>query len=806
MTGPQPCFHCGEPVPSGTRFSVVIDGIAQPMCCPGCRAVASLIADSGMASFYRQRTAFSDKPASDAPPTLEEYRLYDDPTVRSQFCHRGEDGSENARLLLGGVTCAACTWLIEQTLLREPGILDAQVNLQQQRLAVHFDSARVQPSRIFALVEALGYSARPFHSSSQRDQIEQDYRADLRRVAVAGVGMMQVGMFGIALHAGDLQGIALEYQTLLRSVSLLVASFVMVYSARPFFTTAWRHLRHGSLVMDLPVALAIGLAFSASVWATATGGGEVYFDSVVMFTFFLLMGRFFEKRMRRRHMLACHDAEDSLPLAVTVRRDGAWERVPRRLLQPGDTVRVMAGETIAVDGTVHSGTSAVREDTFNGEYVPRTVTPGDAVFAGTINLEGSLELAVEQLYENSRLAALQQSVERAQRAKPNLARMADRLSAWFVAGILVITAATGLVWSQIAPEQVLWICLSVLVISCPCALALATPAALTAAASALRGKGVVVHGDNAIEALSRSRLLVFDKTGTLTEGKLQLQRVEPCGQLDARELTALASALQQHSNHPVAYAFRDINPLAQVTDPVYVTGAGVEASWEGRRYRMGSERFCREITTDLPAAPDSSLYWVALCAQGQPLAWFGFSDRLRAEAAEVVAAARSAGMTLALLTGDSSAAGKRLATELGFDHVGIGLSPEDKMLQVRNWQQQGQVVMAVGDGLNDAPLLSLANASFAVASATDLARAQADFVVDSDNLGALITSLHKARQCTRIIKQNFAWALGYNCSGIPLAAMGFIPPWVAALGMSLSSLVVVMNSLRLNKSRDQGAV
>ncbi|MEQ9463821.1 MAG: heavy metal translocating P-type ATPase [Haliea sp.] len=802
MSGSQPCFHCGEPVPAGSRFSVDIDGIAQPMCCPGCRAVASLIADSGMASFYRQRTAFSDKPAQDAAPSPDEYRLYDDPTLRSQFCHPGDDGMETASLLLGGITCAACTWLIEQTLLREAGVLDAQVNLQQQRLSVRFNPAQLQPSRIFALLESLGYSARPFHNSSQREQVEREYRTDLRRVAVAGIGMMQVGMFGIALHAGDMQGIALEHQGLLRTVSLLVASFVMVYSARPFFTTAWRHLRHGSLVMDLPVALAIGLAFTASVWATATGGGEVYFDSVVMFTFFLLLGRFFEKRVRRRHVLACYDAESSLPLTVTVRRGANWDRVPRRLLQPGDKVRVVAGETIAVDGTVQQGTSSVREDTFNGEYVPRTVAPGDAVFAGTINLEGSLELKVEQLYDSSRLAALQQSVERAQRSKPELARLADRLSAWFVACILLITAATGLAWSQIAPDQVLWICLSVLVISCPCALALATPAALTSAASALRNKGVIVHGENAIEALARARLLVFDKTGTLTAGKLQLQQVVPCSQVQGELLSALASALQQHSNHPIAHAFRDITPTAGITDAIHVTGAGVEASWQGQRVRMGSERFCREFAPGLPAPPDTGLYWVALCTRDRPLAWLGLSDQLRAETPAVIAAARQAGMALALLTGDSSSAGNQLGAELGFDHIGIGLSPEGKMQQVRAWQDAGQIVMAVGDGLNDAPLLSLANASFAVAGATDLARAQADFVVDSDNLAAVITSLRKARECTRIIKQNFAWALAYNCSGIPLAAMGFIPPWVAALGMSLSSLIVVMNSLRLNKSRD----
>ncbi|HEY7776052.1 MAG TPA: heavy metal translocating P-type ATPase metal-binding domain-containing protein, partial [Kineobactrum sp.] len=581
MTGAQACFHCGEPVPSGNPFSVVIEDIAQPMCCPGCRAVATLIADSGMAGFYRQRTAFNQKPATEQAQDPEQYQLYDDPALRAQFCSPAAAGTERAQLLLGGITCAACTWLIEHTLQREPGVLDAQVNLQQQRLSLRFDTAVIQPSRIFALVESLGYSARPFQASAQREQIEQDYRGDLRRVAVAGIGMMQVGMFGIALHAGDLQGIATEHQSLLRVVSLLVAGFVVAYSARTFFSSAWRHLRHGSLVMDLPVALAIGLAFIASVWATITGGGEVYFDSVVMFTFFLLLGRFFEKRIRRRHALACYDAESSLPLAVTVRKDQRWQRISRRLLQPGDTLRIRVGETIAVDGRVSVGASAVREDTFNGEYVPRQVNPGDTVFAGTINLEGSLDIVVDNLYDGTRLAALQHSVDQAQRAKPQIARMADRLSAWFVAGILLVTATTAVIWSQIAPDQVLWICLSVLVISCPCALALATPAALTAAASALRQTGVIVHGENALEALASSRLLVFDKTGTLTEGRLQLQRVDSCGLPHIVDVTALAAALQQHSNHPIAHAFADVEAENGVLDPVYTAGAGIEASWQG---------------------------------------------------------------------------------------------------------------------------------------------------------------------------------------------------------------------------------
>ncbi|WP_197911864.1 heavy metal translocating P-type ATPase [Kineobactrum salinum] len=775
MTATQACFHCGEPLPPGTTLTAMIDNIPQPVCCPGCQAVARLIASSGMTAFYRQRTAFNQRPEPPAGETGEHYQLYNDPALKTLYCTAVDEHRERARLLLGGISCAACTWLIEQSLLGQPGIIDAQVNLQQQRLDVLYDPTVLQPASLFARVEALGYSAQPYQHDDRRELLEREYRSELRRLGVAGLGMMQVGMFAVALHAGEIQGIAREYESLLRMVSLLVASFVVGFSARPFFTTAWRHLRHGALVMDLPVAMAIGLAWSASVWATLTGTGQVYFDSVVMFSFFLLLGRFLEKRVRRRHDLAGHEAEQALPMAVTAWRDQRWQRLPRRLLAVGDRLRVKAGETIAVDGQIESGCSAVREDSFNGEHLPRTVGPGDPVFAGTINLESAVELSADTLYHGSRLAALQRSVELATRRKPRIARLADRVASWFVAAILLITSGTALVWSQLAPEQAFWISLSVLVISCPCALALATPAALTAAASGLRRSGVIVHGDNALESLARATILVFDKTGTLTEGKLQQQDLVYCDTLDTAALQALAAGLQQYSNHPVAHAFDGVVPVDGVSDVTTVVGAGVEAHWQGHRYRMGSTSFCRELAPGLGAPPATALYWVALCSENRPLAWFGLRDTLRPEAKSLVAQARNAGLQLALLTGDSSAAGPALAVELGISEVATGLSPEQKMEQVRSWQQRGEIVAAVGDGLNDAPLLGLADASFAVANATDLARAQADFVIDRQDLHAVARSLRRARHCRRVIIQNLGWALIYNGSAIPLAALGHVP-------------------------------
>ncbi len=799
-TDVQVCYHCGEQVPAGVDFGIVIADQFRPMCCPGCRAVAGLISASGLENFYQQRTTYNDRPSERDPDVLEQYLIYDDPALSTTFTETSADGEVTAKLLLGGISCAACTWLIEQTMGRLPGVSKALVNLQQNRLDIRFQPDRIKLSEIFAQVDALGYRGRPFHTSTQRQQVADEYRLELRRLAVAGLGMMQVGMFAVALHAGDIQGIESQYQGLLRWVSLLVASFVVVFSSRPFFITAWRHLKQGALVMDLPVALAIGLAWLASIWATVTGTGQVYFDSVVMFTFFLLLGRFLERRASQRHNLSWFDAQETLPDAVTARREKQWLVVPRIQLNAGDIVLVRAGDTVPVDAQVIAGQSAVREDTFNGEHLPRTVAPGDTIYASTLNTETALEARVLGNYLESRLAALQRSVEQAQGEKPRLARLADRIASWFVGAVLLLTAVTAVVWSQLDPDQAFWIALSVLVISCPCALALATPAALTSAASALRANGVIVRGENALEALSRATHLIFDKTGTLTEGILAIADVHTLGDFSREQVLATGAALQKYSSHPVGTAFAAIDPSPGLENVRYQVGAGLEAKQGSHTFRMGSEPFCRALAPTLPPPPAEPLYWVALCRDETPLAWIGLDDRTRPEAADVVAAARDAGLAVSLLTGDSSAQGPRLANTLGITDVATGLEPQQKMAHVQALQAAGAVVVMVGDGLNDAPVLSLADASFAVPSASDLARAQADFVLVGGDLHSVTSTWRKARQCRRVINQNFAWALAYNASAIPLAAMGFVPPWAAAIGMSASSLLVVANSLRLNSS------
>ena len=800
LTAAESCFHCGEAVPRGADFSLPINGENRPMCCPGCRAVASLIADSGLGRFYDRRTAYSPKPEDLEPGDAEAFGIYDDPAVAAQFCSTGADGERDLRLLIGGVTCAACSWLIESTLLSVDGITAASLNLARGRLDVRLSDDRLPLSGVFARIAALGYRVRPWHRSAQQEQAQAEYRRDLRRLAVAGIGMMQVGMFAIALHAGDLQGISDEYQRLLRLFSLLVSAFVVAFSARGFFESAWRHLRHGALVMDLPVALAIAIAFGASTVATVRGGGDVYFDSVVMFTFLLLLARFVEKRLRYRDAMAWQDAEQSLPDAAQVYRDNHWRSLPRREIRRDDRVLVLQGATLPVDGHIISGESAVREDSFSGEALPRVVGPGASVFAGTLNMEASIELRATGSYADTRLAALQRSIETARLEKPALTRLADRIASMFVAAVLLVTTATALVWWQIDASRALWVALSVLVISCPCALSLATPASLASAASLLRRRAILVHGEDALETLADVDCAIFDKTGTLTTGSFSLQEIVTLDPRRERSLVLeLANALQAHSNHPIAGAFAGGESRAAISDVSYRVGAGLEGRWQGRKLRMGSLEFCRAIAASLQAPPPRPAYWVALCLEEQPLAWFALGDEEREEAAAVLGALRGQGLDCELLTGDDSDQAREIGARLGFATVATGLSPEGKLARVADLQSRGRAVLMIGDGLNDAPVLKRADVSIAVAGATDLARAQADFVVIDGDLGQVAYLRRVALATRRVIRQNFAWALSYNATGIPLAAMGLVPPWLAVIGMSLSSLLVVGNAARLRR-------
>ena len=801
----QECFHCGLPVPPGADYGVEIDGVRQPMCCHGCQAVAKAILDGGLGDFYRFRTEKSPQARELVPEQLRELELYDRDDLQKNFVQQDVGEQREAALILEGIVCAACVWLNERHVKALPGVLDFAVNYATHRARVRWDNQRIRLSQILEAISAIGYRAHPFDPGRQEQVYKDEKTRALRRLAVAGLAMVQVMMLAVALYAGDYEGMSDSLRNFLRWVSLLLTTPVILYAARPFFASAWRDLRRRQLGMDVPVSLAIGAAFVASAWATVTGSGEIYFDSVTMFTFFLLAGRFLEMGARHRAGEAAEELVKLLPATAARLTEAGEERVPVADLAPGDRVLVRPGEGVPADGRVLEGSSSLDESLLTGESLPQVRGVGDLLVGGTVNNESPLVMRVEQVGEATVLSAIVRLLDRAQTEKPAVARLADRVAGWFVAVLLLVAAAVAWWWWQHDPAHAFSVTLSVLVVTCPCALSLATPAALTAATGALTRLGVLTTRGHALETLARASHVIFDKTGTLTEGRLRLEHVELLGGLDRRRCLEIAAALEQASEHPIAHALGAEAPARLQVEAISATpGCGIEGLVAGVRYRIGTPDFVSGLQSGpaVGAPPDAPAGVVLGDAQGF-LAHFEFGDRLRDQAAATVARLKALGIEVELLSGDQAAIVQRVADELGIQRYQARCLPQDKLRHIQALQASGAVVAMVGDGVNDAPVLAAAQVSLAMGGGTQLAHASADMVLLSEQLPHLADAIRTSRRTLAIIRQNLAWALMYNLVALPLAAAGWIAPWMAAIGMSTSSLVVVVNALRLRGRPDE---
>jgi len=560
-----------------------------------------------------------------------------------------------------------------------------------------------------------------------------------------------------------------------------------------------RDLRTRHLTMDVSVSLAIGSAYIAGIWTSITGVGELYFDAVGMFALFLLAGRYLERRARERTAAATAQLVNLLPAScLRLSTDGQSERILLSELRVGDQVLVHPGAILPADGKILEGQSSIDESLLTGEYLPQARTTGDAVTAGTLNVEGALTVEVQALGQDTRLSAIVRLLDRAQAEKPRLAEIADRAAQWFLLLSLIAAAAIGLLWWELDASRAFWIVLAMLVATCPCALSLATPTALTAATGTLHKLGLLLTRGHVLEGLNQIDTVIFDKTGTLTEGRLALRSIRPLGALDSDQCLSLAAALENRSEHPIARAFGRA-PLA--AEDVHSTpGLGLEGRVGEQRLRIGQPDFVCELSgTALPSMPDEAGQWLLLGDTQGPLAWLVLDDRLRADARALLDACKARGWHTLLLSGDSSPMVASVAAELGIDEARGGLRPDDKLQVLQQLHKEGRKVLMLGDGVNDVPVLAAADISVAMGSATDLAKTSADAVLLSNRLDALVQAFSLARRTRRVIIENLLWAGLYNGLMLPFAALGWITPVWAAVGMSISSLTVVLNALRLTR-------
>jgi Cu2+-exporting ATPase len=796
------CFHCGLPVPADFDYRVEILGAERAMCCHGCQAVAQAIVAGGLQRFYEHRTTVSQRPEDLVPEQLRRLDLYDQPRLQEGFVEIDERHLKTASLILEGITCAACVWLSERHVRTLPGVAEFSVNYSTHRARVRWDDSRVRLSDILKAVAAIGYVAHPYDPGRQDKVYRQERQRALRRLAVAGLCSMQVMMLGWSLYAMDYDSSDVEdMRTFLRWVSALLTVPVVVYSSQAFFASAWRELRQGRLGMDVPVSLAILLAFVASLWATATNGPDVYYDSVTMFAFFLLTGRYLEMGARHGAGQAAEALVRLLPATATRLRDGAEELVAVAELVPGDRVLVRPGETVPADGEVIAGRSSVDESLLTGESLPRPRAEGDALVGGSTNVESPLEMRVEKVGDDTVVSAIVRLLDRAQAEKPRVALLADRVAGWFVVALLVIAAVVAVGWWQTDPTKAFYVTLSLLVVTCPCALSLATPVAVVAATGSLTRLGLLTTRGHALETLASATHVVLDKTGTLTRGELRLHGVHPLGEITRERALEVAAALERRSEHPVGRVLVAAGGtgLAAV-DVVATPGEGVEGVVEGVRYRVGKPEFVAALSgrAVLPAE-DVAATRVLLGDERGPLAALTLRDELRPDAKATLQRLRWLGLEVELLSGDAEGAVAHVARELEVREWRAGVSPAQKLERVRALQAAGAVVAMVGDGVNDAPVLAGANVSVAMGSGTQLAHASADMVILSERLANLASGVVAARKTRRIIRENLLWALLYNAVAVPLAAAGWVTPWMASIGMSASSLIVVLNALRLRR-------
>jgi P-type Cu2+ transporter len=779
------CFHCGQSLPTPAPL-LQLDGQQRAFCCTGCAAAASWIRDAHLDAYYRLRS----DPGGRAIAATTDLAAWDHEDVLAVHARDIAGGREIA-LLTDGMRCAACAWLIDRALAREPGVLEVSANAVTGRIRVAWNPQARPLSAILQRLLALGY--RPYLAGGAADEIQRraERRRWLLRVGLAGLATLQAMMFSEALYLDTAHQMPLPTRDFFRWITFLVATPVVFFAGWPFLVGAWQELRARRLGMDTLIATSTLLAWGASTVETMRGGPHVWFDTAVMFVFVLLVARLLEQRARQRSRAHVDTLALARPvLATRETAAGTTEAVPLGRLAVGDITRVAPGDTLPADGELLDAAAAFDESLLTGESRPVTHQPGATILAGTICTDQLVRLRITSTGAATQLSALARLVQAAQAHRPRMARLADKVASRFVIGLAIVAALVYWHWHTVDPARAFEVTLALLVISCPCALSLAIPAALAAAHSGLAHGGVIAARPDALETLAAATDVVFDKTGTLGSGAWEIVSVTAFTGCTQAQATALAAALERDVRHPLATAFRctSLGPTASAVR--LQAGQGIEGMVDGRPLRLGVAQFAT-------GRSDDGAIWLG--DGSTPLARFELREQPRQDTAPALATLASQGLRLHLFSGDSANAVQRFAHELGepFESFAGRLLPQDKLDRVRALQSQGRVVAMVGDGVNDAPVLAGADVSIALAEGAALAQQAADLVVISPSLLRIADAVRTARRSRSIIRQNLAWAIGYNLLALPLAASGMVTPWVAALAMVLSSLTVTLNALRL---------
>lgn len=802
------CYHCGLPVEDKGAFTSTVAGKQREFCCHGCQTVCEAIYASGLEDFYSKATR-SDA-LSPPPEVVSELEAYDLDEVQSAYVDSlGQQ--RTIQLLVEGIHCAACVWLIEKALKRQKGVLDAEVNLTAKRLKLRWDNSLIRLSEVMQILANIGYAAVPFDPETAEGALARRHRGLLYRMAFAGFAMMNMMWISIALYAGADQG---EFRQWFHWIGFIIATPTLLYSGYPFIRNSLTGLRHRYLTMDLPIAIGATSTYLYSSYVTFTASmtGHVYFDTVVNFLFVILVGRYLEAISKRRALSATQRLLELQPKLANRMEGDEIRVVPIGHVQPGDVLLVKPGSSVPVDGIVIAGESAVNESMLTGESMPVPKQTGDKVVAGSINGEGAFQVRAEAVLRNTALAKIVTLMDEAQASKAPIQSLADRIVPWFVLITLTLASLTFLYWWQFDFETALLAATSVLVVTCPCAFGLATPMSVAVATGAGAARGVLVKQGEALEQLSKVNHIVFDKTGTLTEGRLRVSHIESFRNRQHDELLRLAASVEQHSEHGVATAICEAAKerhlvLDENSRFTSAPGKGVTAIvaeqqvWVGTALWLEEQgiRLSRPQIGKIHSYEEQGVSCVLVAVNGEVQGMLGLVDELRPDAVETVRSLQADGLKITVLSGDRKAVVEAVTAPLGDITRRAEVLPQDKSEVIRTLQQQGDIVAMVGDGVNDALALIQADVGMAMASGTDVSVESADVVLSHQELKKVAEARRLATRTLKTIRQNIVLSISYNVIMVPLAMMAIVSPLVAAVTMPLSSLLVISNAARIGR-------
>lgn len=799
MVTTDTCIHCKLPIPQGDLVVDEIDGKELHFCCHGCQGVYRVINGAGLGKFYQQR----DWPQEGVPEGVFD-TAFDEALLAGHVFTRNETSAEIA-LIIEGIRCASCVWLLEKLIYKVQGVETIRVNYGTHRAQIRFNPKETTPKEIFTNISRLGYLPHPYTSGAAQRAAAKEQRSLLIRFGTAAFLSMQVMGFSFALYGGYFHGIDPSIRETIQYFAAAVATPVVFYSGWPFFAGAWRSIRNKAPSMDLLITLGVTTAYSYSIYSMLAGG-EVYFDTAAMIITLILLGRLFEGSARNRSISSIDKLLRLAPDSANLMAGEDIQVVASTSLKPGDLILVRPGERIPVDGWIHRGKTEFDEATISGEPMPVLRQQGDTVLAGTLNLSSSIQLQVERVAAESFIARMALMVEEAQNRKAPIQSLADKVATLFVPFVTLIAAGTWLFWflHDVQSTEALLNAVSVLIVACPCALGLATPTAVLVASGNAATRGILFRGGDILEMTARIGTIAFDKTGTLTLGKPTVEKIIPAPGQSEESLLRIASQVENGSSHPIARGIIDrakaagihIGPTSSVET---VLGRGLRMASSEGEILVGSLAFLEECDVEIPAVESGSLTEVYVSLAGLWMGTLLIVDPLREEAASAVEQLQQIGLRTVLLTGDRLATAQAVSSKLAISDFHSNLNPADKTDWIRTHQEAGEKIMMVGDGINDAPALSLADVGCAMAGGTDIALETSDLVLTRANLERLYEAIYIARKTLLVIKQNLFWAFAYNLITIPLAASGNLAPVWAALTMASSSVLVVSNSLRLGR-------